>query len=310
MLFRSTIVDPDYNFVKITSTVLYDPKKTTLSGGQVKQAVIGAVNTFATNTLNTFNSTFKTPELITSIQTANPSIITNETSIRLQKKFYPSLNTKTTYRLNFGVALKRNYFNAGLSSYPDFSMIDVNAPGNVRTGVFFEEVPTTVGGVASINVVNQGYSYTKTPIVTITGDGTGAEAYAVLVTGRVVSVVVSNPGYNYTQAVVTIENAPGDTTGALAYAAPVLEGSVGTLRTYYYENNIKQILNADAGTIDYQSGLVTLTDFAPQGVNNPLGQLAISVVPDSTIVSSTFNRIIALDEFDPDAITVTVNASQ
>ena len=305
-----TIVDPDYNFVKITSTVLYDPKKTTLSGGQVKQAVIGAVNTFATNTLNTFNSTFKTPELITSIQTANPSIITNETSIRLQKKFYPSLNTKTTYRLNFGVALKRNYFNAGLSSYPDFSMIDVNAPGNVRTGVFFEEVPTTVGGVSSINVVNQGYSYTKTPIVTITGDGTGAEAYAVLVTGRVVSVVVSNPGYNYTQAVVTIENAPGDTTGALAYAAPVLEGSVGTLRTYYYENNIKQILNADAGTIDYQSGLVTLTDFAPQGVNNPLGQLAISVVPDSTIVSSTFNRIIALDEFDPDAITVTVNASQ
>ena len=142
------------------------------------------------------------------------------------------------------------------------------------------------------------YSYTKTPIVTITGDGTGAEAYAVLVTGRVVSVVVSNPGYNYTQAVVTIENAPGDTTGALAYAAPVLEGSVGTLRTYYYENNIKQILNADAGTIDYQSGLVTLTDFAPQGVNNPLGQLAISVVPDSTIVSSTFNRIIALDEFE------------
>ena len=305
-----TIVDPDYNFVKITSTVLYDPKKTTLSGGQVKQAVIGAVNTFATNTLNTFNSTFKTPELITSIQTANPSIITNETSIRLQKKFYPSLNTKTTYRLNFGVALKRNYFNAGLSSYPDFSMIDVNAPGNVRTGVFFEEVPTTVGGVASINVVNQGYSYTKTPIVTITGDGTGAEAYAVLVTGRVVSVVVSNPGYNYTQAVVTIENAPGDTTGALAYAAPVLEGSVGTLRTYYYENNIKQILNSSAGTIDYQSGLVTLTDFAPQGVNNPLGQLAISVVPDSTIVSSTFNRIIALDEFDPDAITITVNAAQ
>ena len=305
-----TIVDPDYNFVKITSTVLYDPKKTTLSGGQVKQAVIGAVNTFATNTLNTFNSTFKTPELITSIQTANPSIITNETSIRLQKKFYPSLNTKTTYRLNFGVSLKRNYFNAGLASYPDFNMIDVNAPGNIRTGVFFEEVPTTVGGVASINVVNQGYSYTKTPIVTITGDGTGAEAYAVLVTGRVVSVVVSNPGYNYTQAVVTIENAPGDTTGALAYASPVLEGSVGTLRTYYYENNIKQILNADAGTIDYQSGLVTLTDFAPQGVNNPLGQLAISVVPDSTIVSSTFNRIIALDEFDPDAITVTVNAAQ
>lgn len=305
-----TIVDPDYNFVKINTKVLYDSKKTTLNGGQIQQAVTSAINTFATNTLNTFNSTFKTPELITSVQSANPSIVTNETTIRLQKKFYPSLNNKTTYKLNFGVALKRNYFNAGVSSYPDFSTVDVNAPGNIRSGVFFEEVPTTVGGVASVNVLNQGYSYTRTPKVTIVGDGTGAEAYAVLVSGRVNNIVVTNPGLNYTQAIVTIENADGDTTGALAYAAPVLEGSIGTLRTYYYQNNIKQILNSNAGTIDYQTGLVTLTDFAPIAINNDLGQFVISVVPDSTIVSSTYNRIIALDQYDPDAITVTVSATQ
>ena len=305
-----TIVDPDYNFVKINTKVLYDPKKTTLNGGQIQQAVISSINTFATNTLNTFNSTFKTPELITGIQSADPSIITNETNIRLQKKFYPSLNTKTTYKLDFGIPLKRNYFNAGLSSYPDFSTVDVNASNNIRTGVFFEEVPTTVGGVASINVLNQGYSYTKTPIVTITGDGIGATAVAVLVNGRVNNITITDPGYNYTQAVVTITNADGDTSGALAYAVPVLEGSIGTLRTYYYQNNVKQILDNNAGTIDYSSGLITLTDFAPLAINNDLGQFTISVVPDSTIVSSTYNRIIALDEFDPDAITVTVSATQ
>jgi hypothetical protein len=305
-----TIVDPDYNYVKLRVKVLYDPKKTTLNGGQVQQAVINSINTFATNSLNTFNSTFKTPELSTAIQTANPSIITNETDIRLQKKFYPSLNTKTTYYLNFGVALRRNYFNAGLSSYPDFSTVDVTATNSIRTGVFFEEVPSIVGGVASINVLNQGYSYTKRPTVTITGDGTGAEAYAVLVSGRISNIVVTNPGYDYTQAVVTITNAAGDTTGALAYAAPVLTGSIGTLRTYYYLNNVKQILDNDAGTINYTTGLVTLTNFAPTSINNDLGQFIVSVVPDSTIVSSTYNRIVALDQFDPDAITVTVTATQ
>lgn len=305
-----TIVDPDYNFVKINTNVLYDPKKTTLNSGQIKQDVITAINNFATNTLNTFNSTFKTPELITSIQTANPSIITNETDIRLQKKFYPTLNTKTTYKLDFGIALKRNYFNAGLSSYPDFSAVDVNAQNNIRTGIFFEEVPTTVGGIAEINVLNQGYSYTRTPIVKITGDGTGAEAYAVLVNSRVNSIVVTNPGYNYTQAVVSIVNAEGDTSGALAYAVPTLEGSIGTLRTYYYQNNVKQILNSDAGTIDYQKGIVTLTNFSPTKINNDLGQFVISVVPNSTIVSSTFNKIIAVDQFDPDAITVNISAKQ
>lgn len=305
-----TIVDPDYTYVRIDTKVLYDPRKTTLNAGQIKQSVISAINTFSQQTLNTFNSTFKTPTLITTIQNANPSIITNESNIRLQKKFYPRLNSRTTYYLNFGVPLKRNYFNAGVNSDPDFSVTDISSPNIIRTGVYFEEVPTTVGGITSINVTNQGFSYTKTPTVTIIGDGKDAAAYAVIASGRVVSIVVTNPGYNYTQATVIISNAENDTTGTLAYASPVLEGSLGTLRTYYYLNNTKVILNSNAGEIDYLSGLVTLTDFAPLSVNNPLGQFSVSVVPDSSIVSSTYNRIIAIDEFDPEAITVTVGASQ
>ena len=304
-----TIVDPDYTYLNINTTVLYDPRKTTLNGGQIKQAVYNSIVNFSKNTLNTFNSTFKLPELITTVQTADLSIITNETDIRLQKKFYPTLNTQTTYKLNFGVPLKRNYFNAGVNSFPDFGVTDTTAPNNIRTGVFFEEVPTTVGGIESVNIVNQGYGYLKTPIVTITGDGQGAEAYAVLAGGRLSNIVVTNPGYNYTQAVVTVTNAPGDVSGALAYATPVLQGSLGTLRTYYYQNNIKVILNSDAGTVDYETGMVTLTNFAPISINNELGQFTISAVPDSTIVSSTYNRIIAVDEFDPTAINVTVNAS-
>ena len=85
-------------------------------------------------------------------------------------------------------------------------------------------------------------------------------------------------------------------------------GSVGTLRTYYYQNNTKVILNNNAGTIDYLQGKVVLTDFSPISVNNDLGQFTISAVPDSTIFSSSFNRIISINEFDPDAVKVTVIA--
>lgn len=303
-----TVVDPDYTFINITSSVLYDPKKTTYNGGQIKQLVINSVNTFSDANLNTFNSTFKMPALITQIQTADPSIVTNESTIRLQKKFYPKLNAKSTYFLDFGVKLKRNYFNAGLTSYPDVSITDVTAVNSLRTGVYFEEVPTTVGGVATINITNQGYGYIKAPTVTIVGDGYSATAYAVIAAGRIVSIVVTNPGYNYTQAIVEITPGEGDNTGALGYGDAVLEGSIGTLRTYYYLNNTKTILNANAGTIDYSTGRIVLTDFSPINVNNELGQYTISVVPDSTIVSSTFNRIIALDQYDPEAISVTVSA--
>ena len=46
--------------------------------------------------------------------------------------------------------------------------------------------------------------------------------------------------------------------------------------------------------------------FAPIGINNPLGQLTISAKPSTSIISSTYNRIITIDPFDPSAITVTV----
>ena len=305
-----TILDPDYTFVKFDSKVYYDPRKTNYSSGQIKQLATNSISNFGNSTLNTFNSVFNMPGLITSIQLADPSIVTNETTIKLQKKFYPKLNSKATYTLDFGTKLKRNYFNAGLTSSPDFSVTDVTAKNSIRTGIFFEEVPTTVGGIASINVTNPGFGYSKQPIVTITGDGKDATAYAVLVSGRIVSFIVTNPGYNYTQAIVTITNAEGDTTGALGYANAFLEGSLGTLRTYYYLNNTKTILNADAGTIDYATGKVTITNFSPLDISDPLGQLTISVVPDSNVVYSTYNKIIALDQYDPEAIAVTVLAFQ
>lgn len=304
------IVDPDYNYIKVTTNVLYDAKKTTNSSTQIRQLINDYIRSFGTQTLNTFNSILKMPDLIATIQTADPSIVTNDTSIRVQKKFYPSLTTTTTYELNYGFPIKRNYFNAGITSYPGISVRDSSAMGAVRSGVFLEEVPTTVGGVQTINVVNQGFNYSKVPTVTITGDGSGAQAYAVLAATRVINIVVTNPGINYTQAIVTITPDPTDGTGGLATATAVLEGSVGVLRTYYYVNNTKTILNANAGTVDYYAGKITLTNFSPVAIDNDLGQFVISAVPESTIVESTFNKLITIDDFDPDSVVVTVNASQ
>jgi hypothetical protein len=304
------IVDPDYNYLLLTTKILYDPRKTTITSGQLKNQVITAIYNFGENTLNTFNSTFKLPELTTAIQTVNPSIITNETTVRVQKKIYPSLTSSTTYFLNFGFKLKRNYFNAGITSYPGITVRDTTSNSLTRSNVFFEEVPTLTGGVASVSIVNQGFGYTKTPSVTITGDGKGATAYAVLAGTRVVNIVITNPGGGYTEAIVKITPADGDTIGSFASAIAELEGKLGTLRTYYYDtNNLKVILNPSAGTVDYDTGLVVLNNFSPVEIDDPLGQFTLSVVPDSTIISSTYNKIVALDEFDTGSVSVTVNST-
>lgn len=85
----------------------------------------------------------------------------------------------------------------------------------------------------------------------------------------------------------------------------------GTLQTYYFENGIKNMLvsstaDVNAGVIDYTAGTVTLKNFAPTALSSTDGMMRINAFPAKRIVSSTYNRIITLDELDPYAITVTV----
>lgn len=46
------------------------------------------------------------------------------------------------------------------------------------------------------------------------------------------------------------------------------------------------------------------------GVDNELGQLTITTNPVTTIVSSTYNRIITVDPYDPNAIIVNITAKK
>ena len=120
---------------------------------------------------------------------------------------------------------------------------------------------------------------------------------------------VTNTGNNYTQAIAVISNAPNDTSGQLGAATITLEGQYGTLRMYYNNAlNVKTVLNTNIGTVDYVNGIIILNGFNPIDVDNALGQLAISANPSSTIISSTFDKIITVDPFDPNAITINVLA--
>lgn len=304
-----TIVDPDYNYVQVISNVLYNSKATNYTSSQISQLVTAAIQQFGTSKLNTFNATFTVADLILAIQNADPSIVTNDTSIRLQKKFYPLLNTPTTYSFYYNTPLQKGVLTSGVSSSPALQYSPANT-ATIIDGVYIEETPSSTGGISSISLLNPGYNYTMTPTVTILGDGTGATAEATVVSGTITGFTITNPGVGYTQAVVSITNGIGDSSGAGGAAVAILEGQYGTLRTFYYNSdNVKTILNDNAGTIDYTNGIITLEAFDPVNVDNALGQLTISVQPQSTIVTSSLNKILTIDPFDPNAILVTVTTS-
>jgi hypothetical protein len=300
------IIDVDYNYLVINSNILYDTKLTTLTSSQLQTQTLTAIQGFAADTLNTFNSTFQLSTLISTVQSVSPSFITNDASIALQKRLVPSLTSSTTYTLKYGTSLKKDIFGKSISVTPTFQVIDVDNNSVVRDSVYLEETPSSTTYVESISISNPGFGYTSTPTVTILGDGTGATARATIVNGQVDSITMIDVGVNYTQAIVQITSTDGN--GSLASAVAILAGNKGTLRTYYFENNVKKILNANAGTVDYAQGIVTLTDFNPSAINNPLGVLSVQAVPTSTIVSSARDKIITLDNTDPNAININIVA--
>lgn len=312
MTVEPVLVDPDYTYLQVTAEVLYDPKRTTLTAGQLESAVKTAIQNYSATSLNTFNSTFAATDFQSVIKNVDQSIISNDLSIKVQKKFFPLLTTSTSYKLYFGTPLKRGMFQSGITSNPSVQYRNPSNAAAIVNGIYIEEVPKSTGGVESITVTNPGYSYQFTPTVEILGDGTGATATATISPqGTVKTITVTNIGSGYTSALVRITPAVGDTTGQQADAIAVLEGRYGTLRLYYNSTlNVKTIFNDNIGTVDYQEGVVTLNSFSPLQVDNELGQLTVTANPTTTIISSTYNRIITVDPYDPNAIIVNVTAKK
>jgi hypothetical protein len=301
---KPKIVDVDYTYLVINSNILYSPKLTQYSSAQLQGQVYTAIQNFAASTLNTFNSTFQLSSLISAVQSVSSSFVTNDANIVLQKRFTPNLLDTTTYTFDFGVPLKKDIYSKSISVTPSFQYIDVQNNSLVRDAVYLEETPSSTTVVESITIANPGYGYTTTPTVTILGDGSGAVAVATIVNGQLNSIEVLDPGSGYTQAIVQISGGGG----YLASATAVLGGNIGVIRTYYYDNGVKTILDPTAGTIDYENGIVSLIDFSPSDVNNVLGILSIQAIPNSTIISSSRDKIITLDNTDTNAVNVNITA--
>ena len=80
------------------------------------------------------------------------------------------------------------------------------------------------GSIGSIKIVNAGsaYSVANTPTITITGDGTGAEAVASVntTTFGIESILITNKGQNYTYANAAFTSAVGSGANARAIMSP------------------------------------------------------------------------------------------
>jgi hypothetical protein len=176
--------------------------------------------------------------------------------------------------------------------------------GVIRTAQL-EEIPQSFTGISSIQITNPGTGYTTTPTVTINGDGVNATAEAVIVNGKIQTINITNRGTDYTRATISITGGNGYGAEALA----VIDGRTGTLRTVYYDSLAqRQIINSNAGTVDYDNGIITINDIRFLTVDSADGLIRVTIEAEKGIIQSVRNTILTIDETDPIAISTTLTA--
>jgi len=101
----SIIIQPENLYYKITSTINYNINITKETPAQIRSAVYNNIVTYDNTYLGDFNVTLRKSKLTASIDSSDPSIVSNETAITMYKKIVPFLGVPQNIIIRFGIPL-------------------------------------------------------------------------------------------------------------------------------------------------------------------------------------------------------------
>lgn len=95
------VVDPEFLYLKINTNVKYNSSITTKSLATIKALVQNSVSSYANLNLNAFGSDFAYSKLVSYIDSADDSIMGNETSVKLIKRWTPPTQQTNTISFSY-----------------------------------------------------------------------------------------------------------------------------------------------------------------------------------------------------------------
>lgn len=214
------IVDPEYLYITINSTVKYEADKTTLSENDMKTLITNIIKDYNDSDISQFGKYFRYSKLSRLIDSSERSILNNDTTILMRKELDIQLGNSARYEIPFS-----NPINA-----------------------------TTRGRPAS-------HPY-----------GFGNQ--------------VTSNAFTF-----------------LGFENCFLEDNNSIIRIYRQTANENIAVQIDAGSIDYTTGIITLTAFAPTAFADGGTTLKITAVPANKDVLPLRSQILTINDAD---ITVTM----
>ncbi len=129
------IIDPDYFNVHISSRVTYNLNKTIKTPTELTAAVLQAIKYYNVDHLEDFSADLRYSRLLSYIDNADPSIVSNDTDVMMTKKLYPLLGKRQSYSFQY---------NNQLADPTDSEVVVYSSPfewraGNITYNVFIED---------------------------------------------------------------------------------------------------------------------------------------------------------------------------
>ena len=187
---RPKVLDPVFLFVDVETKVRYNPNVTVKTDNEIKTIVAAALTSHAENNLNAFDAKLRKSQLVRAIDDSDPSILNNDTTVSLQKKFIPTLGTAGTFVLEFNNELIQELPNAdgifvdGTSTIKSTTFTFNNTTGctlrdNGAGVIQIVQEENTVLTVLNNNIGSVDYTTGKVTINEITLDGFSGDGVTV-----------------------------------------------------------------------------------------------------------------------------------
>lgn len=204
------IVDADYTFIQIDTSVLYNAKRTVYTSAELKSLILDKIMSYNSEELIKFGTRFSYSKFVNEIDKTDNSIISNYTLVKLRKNVNINIDVTSTYTIEFQNPIREGTFRSATG----FGALNDSTLGATNDEFFLED------------------------------------------------------------------------------------DSTGLIRIYKIDSGNKVILKPNAGTIDYNTGLVKINNLKPSSVPNTDNTLDVVAEPVEYTVTSARNNILAIVDTD------------
>jgi len=168
--------DPQFMFVQVISNIKYNVNLTSLLSNDIKSLVLAKISAFNNTYLQGFKKTLFYSQLLNQIDSADPSIVSNDTEVKAIKTFTPTTNTIQNFNIDFGFEMET-----------ETGVVLNNA--EYHYGHTIQSSPFTYNGIRSIIV-----------------DDTNGNLYIAKLVAGIAEIVSSVGTVDYVDGIVNISN--------------------------------------------------------------------------------------------------------